>query len=227
MGADYSQIELRILAHLSRDEGLIDAFRNRQDIHASTASSVYDVSIDKVDSEMRRIAKIMNFGVVYGLSPFGISHQTGLTPEAGQKFIDAYFGRYPGIKEYIDSIKTFVKTNGYVETLSGRRRYIPEIHSSNFHVRAAGERMAINMPIQGTAADIIKRAMVSLQDQMDINGMHSLMIVQVHDELIFEVPKYELEQMESLIGQLMPAAMDLTVPLEVDLKKGYNWGEME
>ncbi len=227
LGADYSQIELRILAHLSRDEGLIDAFRNRQDIHASTASSVYDVSIDKVDSEMRRIAKIMNFGVVYGLSPFGISHQTGLTPEAGQKFIDAYFGRYPGIKEYIDSIKTFVKTNGYVETLSGRRRYIPEIHSSNFHVRAAGERMAINMPIQGTAADIIKRAMVSLQDQMDINGMHSLMIVQVHDELIFEVPKYELEQMESLIGQLMPAAMDLTVPLEVDLKKGYNWGEME
>ena len=150
LGADYSQIELRILAHISQDSSLLEAFHNREDIHSSTASSVYSVPISDVTSEMRRIAKIMNFGVLYGLSPFGIRHQTGLSAEEGARFIETYFGKYPGIRAYIDSIKAQVREQGHVETLLGRRRYIHEIRSSNHNVRAAGERMAINMPIQGT-----------------------------------------------------------------------------
>ncbi len=227
LGADYSQIELRILADLSRDEGLIEAFESGQDIHAATASSVYGVAIDEVDHEMRRIAKIMNFGVIYGLSPFGMSQQTGLTPEEGKAFIEAYFGKYPGIERYVDGIKRSVRDDGYVETLKGRRRYIPEIRSPNFHQRSAGERMAINMPIQGTAADILKLAMVRLQAEMDARALRSMMILQVHDELIFESPQDELDEMKALVNDVMPAAMDLVVPLEVDVKTGANWGDMD
>ena len=227
LGADYSQIELRILADLSRDEGLIEAFESGQDIHAATASSVYGVAIDQVDHEMRRIAKIMNFGVIYGLSPFGMSQQTGLTPEEGKAFIEAYFGKYPGIERYVDGIKRSVRDDGYVETLKGRRRYIPEIRSPNFHQRSAGERMAINMPIQGTAADILKLAMVRLQAEMDARALRSMMILQVHDELIFESPQDELDEMKALVNDIMPAAMDLVVPLEVDVKTGANWGDMD
>ena len=227
LAADYSQIELRILADLSMDEGLIEAFEGGQDIHAATASSVYGVAIDEVDSEMRRIAKIMNFGVIYGLSPFGMSQQTGLSPEEGKAFIDAYFGKYPGIESYIDGIKRSVRDDGYVETLKGRRRYIPEIRSANFHQRSAGERMAINMPIQGTAADILKLAMVRLQAEMDARELRSMMILQVHDELIFESPQDELDEIKALVNEIMPAAMSLAVPLEVDVKAGANWGDME
>ena len=227
LGADYSQIELRILADLSRDEGLVEAFESGQDIHAATASSVYGVAIDEVDHEMRRIAKIMNFGVIYGLSPFGMSQQTGLTPEEGKAFIEAYFGKYPGIERYVDGIKRSVRDDGYVETLKGRRRYIPEIRSPNFHQRSAGERMAINMPIQGTAADILKLAMVRLQAEMDTRSLRSMMILQVHDELIFESPQDELDEMKALVNDIMPAAMDLVVPLEVDVKTGANWGDMD
>ncbi len=227
LAADYSQIELRILADLSEDSGLIEAFESGQDIHAATASSVYGVAIDGVDSEMRRIAKIMNFGVIYGLSPFGMSQQTGLSPEEGKAFIGAYFGKYPGIETYIDRIKRSVRDDGYVETLKGRRRYIPEIRSANFHQRSAGERMAINMPIQGTAADILKLAMVRLQAEMDARELRSMMILQVHDELIFESPQDELNEMKALVDDLMPAAMSLAVPLEVDVKTGANWGDME
>jgi DNA polymerase-1 len=205
----------------------MEAFQSGQDIHSATASTVYGVPLDQVDADMRRIAKIMNFGVIYGLSPFGISRQTGLTAEEGKKFTDAYFGQYPGIREYIDSVKAQVNTTGYVETLMGRRRYIPEIRSSSFRVRAAGERMAINMPIQGTAADIIKLAMIRIQERMDALSLRSMMIIQVHDELIFELPVDELEQMKAIVLELMPAAMELAVPLAVDLKTGYNWGEME
>ena len=227
LGADYSQIELRILAHISEDAGLLEAFHNNEDVHASTASSVYDVPIDEVTPDMRRVAKIMNFGVLYGLSPFGISRQTDLSPDEGSKFIDTYFGRYPGIRTYVDTVKSQVKEQGYVETLLGRRRYIPEIHSSNFNVRSAGERMAINMPIQGTAADIIKIAMINIQERIDHHGLRSKMILQVHDELIFEVPQDELEQMNAIVMELMPSAMTLAVPLQVELKTGYNWGDME
>ena len=183
--------------------------------------------MDEVEPEMRRIAKIMNFGVIYGLSAFGISQQTGLSPDQGKEFIDTYFGKYPGIRGYIDSVKAQVSKEGYVETLLGRRRYIPEITSSNFHVRAAGERMAVNMPIQGTAADIIKIAMVRVQERMDEKKLRSMMIIQVHDELIFEVPKEELEQMKELVLEVMPSAMELAVPLDVDLKAGATWGDME
>ena len=230
LAADYSQIELRILAHYSRDEGLMSAFRNGEDIHAATAASVYDVAIDDVDAEMRRVAKIMNFGVLYGLSPFGIRQQTGFSTEEGRQFIDTYFTNYPGILSYIDGIKEQVRADGYVETLMGRRRRINEIHSRSYHTRAAGERMAVNMPIQGTAADIIKIAMINIQQRMEELGMRSRMILQVHDELIFEAPRGELEQMRAIITELMPSAVPpavgFEVPLEVEMKVGDNWGEM-
>lgn len=231
LAADYSQIELRILAHYSRDEGLMSAFRNGEDIHAATAASVYDVGIGDVDAEMRRVAKIMNFGVLYGLSPFGIRQQTGFSAEEGRAFIDTYFTNYPGIQSYIDGIKERVRADGYVETLMGRRRRINEIHSRSYHTRAAGERMAVNMPIQGTAADIIKIAMINIQQRMADLGMRSRMILQVHDELIFEVPRGELEQMRAIITELMPSAVPpdvgFEVPLDVEMKVGDNWGEME
>ena len=227
LGADYSQIELRILAHVSKDAGLLEAFHNNEDIHAATASSVYGVAIGEVTKEMRRIAKIMNFGVLYGLSAFGISQQTGLAPDEGKQFIEAYFGKYPGIRSYVDSVKAQVRESGYVETLLGRRRYIHEIRSSNHNVRAAGERMAINMPIQGTAADIIKIAMVRIQERMDALKLRSMMIIQVHDELIFETPQEELVQMKAVVMELMPSAMTLAMPLDVELKTGPTWGDME
>ena len=231
LGADYSQIELRILAHYSRDEGLMAAFLNGEDIHAATAASVYGVAINDVDSEMRRVAKIMNFGVLYGLSPFGIRQQTGFSAEEGKAFIETYFTNYPGIQGYIAGIKEQVKQDGYVETLMGRRRRINEVHSSNFHTRAAGERMAVNMPIQGTAADIVKIAMINIQQRMGALGMRSKMILQVHDELIFEVPRDELGHMQAIITELMPTAVPphvgFEVPLEVEMKVGDNWGDME
>ena len=231
LGADYSQIELRILAHYSRDEGLMAAFLNGEDIHAATAASVYGVEINDVDAEMRRVAKIMNFGVLYGLSPFGIRQQTGFSAEEGKAFIDTYFTNYPGIQGYIEGIKEQVKMDGYVETLMGRRRRINEVHSSNFHTRAAGERMAVNMPIQGTAADIVKIAMINIQKRMGALGMRSKMILQVHDELIFEVPRDELGHMQAIITELMPTAVPphvgFEVPLEVEMKVGDNWGDME
>ncbi len=227
LGADYSQIELRILAHVSEDPQLIEAFRRREDIHAATASSVYDVHISDVTDEMRRIAKIMNFGVLYGLSPFGISRQTDLSADEGAAFIGTYFSKYPGIHDYVESTKERVREQGYVETLMGRRRYIPEIRSRSYTVRSAGERMAINMPIQGTAADVIKIAMVRIQDRIDADGLRSMMTLQVHDELIFETPGDELDEMRRLVLDLMPSAMNLSVPLEVELKTGHNWDEME
>ena len=230
LGADYSQIELRILAHYSRDEGLMSAFLNGEDIHAATAASVYDVAIGDVDAEMRRVAKIMNFGVLYGLSPFGIRQQTGFSAEEGRVFIDTYFSKYPGIRGYIDGIKEQVKKQGYVDTLMGRRRRISEIDSPIYHRRAAGERMAVNMPIQGTAADIIKLAMINIQHRLDELSMRSKMILQVHDELIFETPREELGQMQAIIMELMPSAVPpdvgFDVPLEVEMKVGDNWGEM-
>ena len=226
LGADYSQIELRILAHISQDPGLLQAFHDGQDIHAATASLVYGVSHDEVDSEMRRIAKILNFGVVYGISPYGISQRAALSVEEGKAFIDTYFGSYPGISDYIEDIKARARSQGYVETLMGRKRYIPEINARNFAARSGAERVAINTPIQGTAADVIKLAMVKLQARMDEMGLRSLMIVQVHDELIFEVPSEEMEDMQAIVLDIMPRAMELAMPLEVDLKSGQNWGVM-
>ena len=227
LAADYSQIELRVLAHLSRDPDLLDAFLRDEDIHAATASQVNNVPIEAVTPDMRRIAKVMNFGVIYGLSAFGISQQTNLAPDEGARFIESYFSKYPGIRTYLEDTKTQARRMGYLETVCGRRRYFPEITSSNFHVRQAAERMAVNMPIQGTAADIIKLAMVTIDRRMQERGMRSRMILQVHDELIFETPQDELEAMKAMVLELMPAALDLAVPLKVELKTGDNWGDLE
>ncbi len=227
LAADYSQIELRILAHLSRDPGLLDAFLRDEDIHAATASQVNNVPIDSVTSEMRRVAKVMNFGVIYGLSAFGISQQTDLAPDQGAKFIESYFAKYPGIQIYLEDAKAQARKSGYLETVCGRRRYFPEMGSSNFHIRQAAERMAVNMPIQGTAADVIKLAMVSIDRRMQELGMRSRMILQVHDELIFETPQDEKDDLKALVLDLMPAALELAVPLKVELKTGHNWGDLE
>ena len=227
LSADYSQIELRVLAHMSRDEGLLEAFRRGEDIHSSTASLMFEVPLNDVDSEMRRIAKVLNFGVIYGLSPHGISQQTGFSREQGVHFIDTYFSKYPGISGFLEDVKAKAREKQYVETLMGRRRYLADINSTNFNVRGGAERMAINMPIQGTAADIMKIAMIRVQDRLDRQEMRTKMLLQVHDELVFEVPNDELEALKDLVFDEMPAAMDLDVTLKVDAKWGYNWGDME
>ena len=226
LAADYSQIELRVLAHLSKDSGLVNAFHRGEDIHSATSSMVYDIPIDEVTPDMRRVAKVLNFGVIYGLSPHGIARQTDLSQKEGKEFIDIYFNKYPGILNYLEEIKSQCHTSGYIETLLGRRRYLPEINSRNFHLRSQAERAAINMPIQGTAADIIKVAMINIDEQLKVLGMESKMILQVHDELIFEVPRRELQQMESLVGELMPSAVILDVPLEIEMKTGPDWGNL-
>ena len=225
--ADYSQIELRVLAHLSQDSGLLEAFRRGEDIHASTASLMFEVPINEVDSEMRRIAKVLNFGVIYGLSPHGISQQTGFTREQGREFIDTYFAKYPGISDYLETVKAQARADQYVETALGRRRYLPEINSPNFNTRGGAERMAINMPIQGTAADIMKLAMVRVQRRLDAEEMQTKMLLQVHDELVFETPREELDALRDLVFDEMPAAMTLDVTLKVDAKWADNWGDME
>ena len=225
--ADYSQIELRVLAHLSKDPGLLEAFRRGEDIHSATASLMFEVPLNEVDSEMRRIAKVLNFGVIYGLSPHGISQQTGFTREQGREFIDTYFAKYPGISEYLEQIKSRARADQYVETAMGRRRYLPEINSPNFNTRGAAERMAINMPIQGTAADIMKLAMVRVQRRLDAEEMRTKMLLQVHDELVFETPREEMDALRDLVFDEMPAAMDLDVTLKVDAKWADNWGDME
>ena len=225
LSADYSQIELRVLAHLSQDSSLLEAFRRGEDIHAATASQMFNVPVNQVDAEQRRIAKVLNFGVIYGLGPYGISQQTGFSREEGRNFIDTYLSRYPGINGYLESVKEQTRGMMYAETLLGRRRYLPDIQSSNHNIRAAAERMAINMPIQGTAADIMKKAMISVRARMINEQMRSAMILQVHDELVFEVPDEEMDVMTALVLDEMPAALELDVTLKVDVKSGYSWGD--
>ena len=225
LAADYSQIELRILAHLSQEPGLLEAFKNGEDIHSATARAMYGE--DDVTPDQRRIAKILNFGVIYGLGPHGVARQTDLTRQQGQEFIDLYFGKYPGLREYIDGTKEQARERGYSETLAGRRRYLPEITSRNGMHRSAAERVAVNMPIQGTAADIVKIAMIDVDAAMAKEKMRSQMLIQVHDELIFEAAPGELMELQAMVTELMPAAMDLAVPLNVETKTGIRWGDME
>ena len=225
--ADYSQIELRVLAHISQDPGLLEAFHRGEDIHASTASLMFDVPLIDVVPDQRRVAKVLNFGVIYGLSAHGISQQTGFSREEGASFIETYFAKYPGISEYLERVKVQVRAEQYVETLLGRRRYLPDINSPNFNVRGGAERMAINMPIQGTAADIMKLAMIRVQNRLDDEGLQTKMLLQVHDELVFETPKEEMDAINDLVCDEMPAAMDLDVTLKVDTKWGSTWGDME
>ncbi len=225
LAADYSQIELRILAHMSEEPGLLAAFRAGEDIHDATARAMYGEL--EVTSEQRRIAKILNFGVIYGLGAHGVAMQTDLSRAQGREFIDLYFGKYPGIRDYVDSMKEEARTKGYAQTLSGRRRWLPDLNSRQRMHRAAAERVAINMPIQGTAADIAKIAMINIDREMSERRLRSRMSIQVHDELIFEVAPGELEEMTGLVTELMPAAMDLSVPLNVEVKSGDSWGHMD
>ncbi|MBI2934707.1 MAG: DNA polymerase I [Chloroflexi bacterium] len=226
LSADYSQIDLRVLAHLSQDTRLVDAFRQDEDIHAATAHEIFGVPLDKVTSDMRRLAKTVNFGVIYGMSEYGLEQATDLSRQEAGQFIQRYFEKYKGVAAYLDATRKHVRDKGYVQTILGRRRYIPEIQSFNRQLREAAERMAINMPVQGTSADIIKVAMVRLQRAMEEMRVKSRMLLQVHDDLLLEIPPDELEQMKALILEIMPHAIELTVPVKVDIKVGRNWGEM-
>jgi len=226
LSADYSQIDLRALAHLSQDQELIETFLRDEDIHTHTASEVFGVPDTEVTPRMRRAAKTINFGVIYGMSGYGLQQATDLSREEAELFISAYFKRYPGVKNYIEATKRQAAALGYVQTVLGRRRFIPEINSTNRLARESAERMAINMPVQGTSADIIKIAMVNLHREMKKRGMKTMMTLQVHDELVFEVPPEEMETMKKLVLEIMPGAMKLTVPLKIDIKVGQNWGEM-
>ena len=225
LSVDYSQIELRVLAHLSKEENLVKAFNNGEDIHNSTAKLMYETN--DVNSEQRRIAKILNFGVLYGLGPHGVAQQTDLSREQGKQFIDLYFGKYPGIKDFQKLQIDNSKKTGYSKTLLGRRRYLEDINSPNARIRGFAERIAINMPIQGTAAEIIKVAMIKLGQKIRFEGMRSKMLVQVHDELIFEVAPGELMELGSMINEIMPEAIKLDVPVLVDIKTGSSWGSLE
>ena len=221
--ADYSQIELRVLAHIADDERLIDAFKHDLDIHTATAAQVFHVSQDEVDSNMRRQAKAVNFGIVYGISDYGLSQSLGITRKEAGLFIERYLNSYPGVKEYMEDIVRQAKERGYVTTLLHRRRYIPEITSRNFNVRGFGERTAMNTPIQGSAADIIKKAMIDVAERVKEEGLASKLLLQVHDELIFEVPKEELDVMKKLVPEVMEQAVELNVPLKVDYSYGSTW----
>ena len=234
LSADYSQIELRVLAHLSEDPVLLEAFGNGEDIHTATAAMMFDVPSGEVNSDHRRIAKVLNFGVIYGLSAYGISQQTEFGPDEGTRFIESYFTKYPGIRGYLDRVKEDARATGYVKTALGRRRYMPEIMATNRVVRLGAERMAINMPIQGTAADIMKLAMIRVARRMEEEKLRSRLLLQVHDELMFETPDDEIEPLRELVLEEMPSALkempsapEFLVPLTVEVKTGNNWGDME
>ena len=225
LSADYSQIELRIMAHMSKDENIINAFRNKEDIHLSTASKIYNVPINKVTREMRGRAKTANFGIIYGISAFGLSQRLHISRTEAKELIDGYFRSYPGVKKYMDDIIRIARDKGYVETLLGRRRYLNDINSRNSFVRGFAERNAINAPIQGTAADIIKIAMINIHKKFKDDKLLTQMILQVHDELVFNVYKPELEQVKEIVVKEMENAYPLNVPLVVDTGTGMNWLE--
>lgn len=224
--SDYSQIELRVLAHISDDEHLKAAFLEGQDIHSSTAMRVFGIEkAEDVTPNMRRQAKAVNFGIVYGISDYGLSQNLGITRKAAQQYIDTYFDRYPGVKEYMETVVREAKDKGYIETLYHRRRYLPDINSRNFNLRSFAERTAINSPIQGSAADILKIAMIELDRRMKEEKLEATMLLQVHDELVFEVPESELEQLNQLVKEVMETAVSLHVPLVTDSSWGKTWYE--
>lgn len=223
--ADYSQVELRLMAHLSQDEHLLSAFKRGEDIHSATASRVFDVSLEEVDGDMRRKAKTANFGIIYGISAFGLAERLTISRTEAKDIIDGYFENFPGVKAFMESCIASARDNGYVETLSGRRRYLPDIDSRNAVVRGVAERNAINAPIQGTAADLIKIAMVAIQKKFKSRNLKSKMLLQVHDELNFEVHPAELEEVKALVVEKMESAYQLSVPLVVETGVGKNWLE--
>jgi DNA polymerase-1 len=225
ISADYSQIELRIMAHLSGDEGLRHAFAHGHDVHQATAAEVFGVPLDKVTDDERRTAKVINFGLIYGMSAFGLAQNLGTERATAQAYIDSYFSRYPGVKRYMDQTREKARAQGYVETVFGRRLWLPEIKSSNPARRQGAERAAINAPMQGTAADLIKLAMISVQSFLDSSKLKSLLIMQVHDELVLEVPEIELVEVKEKVRELMQNVAKLEVPLIVDVGVGENWDQ--
>ena len=225
LAADYSQIELRIMAHLSGDAGLLKAFESGMDIHRATAAEVFGLKPDKVTDERRRAAKAINFGLIYGMSAFGLAKQLGIGRDDAQDYVDLYFARYPGVKRYMDETRLMAREQGYVETVFGRRLYLPDIRSRQQQLRQYAERSAINAPMQGTAADIIKRAMISVHAWLKQNGVKARMVMQVHDELVFEVEKSALASLQTEVPKLMSAAAKLKVPLVVDVGVGNSWEE--
>jgi len=225
LAADYSQIELRIIAALSEEDTMINAFKEGQDIHASTAAKVFNVPLEDVTREQRSNAKTVNFGIIYGVSAFGLSNQTDLSRSEAKELIDTYYKTYPKLRNYMSEQVDFARENGYVQTVLGRRRYLKNINSANAIVRGAAERNAVNAPIQGSAADIIKIAMINIYEKLEAGNYKTKMLLQVHDELVFDVYKPELETIKTLVKTEMEEAYTLSVPLDVDLGMGQNWLE--
>jgi len=225
LAADYSQIELRIMAHLSGDQGLTRAFEEDQDIHRATAAEVFGCTLDEVTGEQRRSAKAINFGLIYGMSAFGLGRQLGISRTLAQEYIDRYFERYPGVHAYMEQTRALAREQGYVETVFGRRLYLPEINAKQPPRRQGAERAAINAPMQGTAADIIKRAMITVDAWLTESALDALLIMQVHDELVFEVAESHVTDLEENVRARMMQAAELTVPLLVEVGVGANWDE--
>jgi DNA polymerase-1 len=223
MAADYSQIELRIIAALSEDENMINAFKSGQDIHAATAAKVFNVPLDEVTRDQRSSAKAVNFGIIYGQSAFGLAQNLNISRTEAKQIIDSYFEQYPTIKGYMDGAVAKARENGYVETIMQRRRYLSDINSANAIVRGFAERNAVNAPIQGSAADVIKLAMIRVHKAMKSMDLKSKMLLQVHDELVFDVHESEIDAMKDLVKREMEAAVDLVVPMEVEIEVGDNW----
>jgi DNA polymerase-1 len=227
ISVDYSQVELRIVAHMSNDENMLASFREDQDIHAATAAAIYNVGIDQVSREQRGRAKGINFGLIYGMSPFGLSRYTDMTLAESENFVSAYFEQFPGVKNYLDGMKKLAAEQGYVETLLGRRRYFPGLKTqSNYNIRSREEREAINAPIQGSAADIMKIAMLRVPIGLKNEGLRAKMLLQVHDELVLECPTDELKETAALVRKIMGTAYTLKIPLKTDARSGPNWNEM-
>ena len=223
LAADYSQVELRIMAHISKDKGLLASFQKELDIHSATAAEIFSISIDEVSNDQRRSAKAINFGLIYGMSAFGLSKQLNITRHEAQEYIDLYFARYPGVKKYMEETKTQAKEKGFVETVFGRRLYLPDIDSSNYQRRQYAERSAINAPMQGTAADLIKKAMVKLHKEIIGRSLQARIIMQVHDELVLEVLNDDVTETTELTEDIMSNVARLDINLKVDIGVGDNW----
>ena len=225
MSSDYSQVELRVFASMSNEKNLIDAFKEGKDIHTKTASEIFKVPIEEVTKDMRRNAKAVNFGILYGISSFGLSEDLGIDMKEAKSFIENYLNTFPGIHEFMEQEKKDAYEKGYVRTLMNRKRVVEELKSKNYMIRSSGERMALNTPIQGTAADILKKAMVEIYNKFNKRGLKSKMLIQVHDELVFNVIKSELEEVKQIVKDIMENTFTLKVPLKVDIEIGNNWYE--
>jgi DNA polymerase-1 len=225
---DYSQIELRIVAHMAKDETMLAAFKAGEDIHATTAAAVYGVELDTVTKEMRRHAKAINFGLIYGMSAFGLTRSTDLTLAESEKFVKTYFQKFPGVKKYLDGIRQIAAQQGYVETLLGRRRYFPALQGKlNQQLKNREEREAINAPIQGTAADIMKIAMLKIPSALKAAGLKGKMLLQVHDELVLECPRDEMDKTARIVQETMMNAYPMSIPLSTEARSGLSWGKMQ